>query len=155
MRIWFDTEFIDDGRTVDLISIGMAREDGATYYAESSECDHSRACEWVQKNVITHLCGPRKTRAAIRAEVVQFCGASPQFWAYFASYDWLVLCQLFGRMLDVPNHWPNFCMDVQQERIRLRVRDLPKQDTVEHNALNDALWTRTAWEYLRHVSSKP
>ena len=43
MRIWFDTEFIEDGRTVDLLSIGMVREDGATYYAEPAETDRDRA----------------------------------------------------------------------------------------------------------------
>jgi len=28
MKIWFDTEFYEDGRTIDLISIGLVREDG-------------------------------------------------------------------------------------------------------------------------------
>ena len=28
MRYFYDTEFIDDGRTIDLISIGVAAEDG-------------------------------------------------------------------------------------------------------------------------------
>ena len=37
MKIFFDTEFIEDGKTIDLISIGMVREDGETYYASSPE----------------------------------------------------------------------------------------------------------------------
>ena len=48
MRICFDTEFIEDGRTIDLLSIGLVREDGATYYAEPAEADEwpvgRRAC---------------------------------------------------------------------------------------------------------------
>lgn len=31
--IGYDTEFLEDGRTIDLISIGLVREDGAEYYA--------------------------------------------------------------------------------------------------------------------------
>ena len=51
MRVFFDTEFIEDGRTIDLISIGMARQDGRTYYAEVGETDLSRASPWVRENV--------------------------------------------------------------------------------------------------------
>ena len=33
MRIFYDTEFLEDGKTIDLISIGMVAEDGREYYA--------------------------------------------------------------------------------------------------------------------------
>ncbi len=148
MKIWFDTEFIDTGREVHLLSLGMIREDGAAYYAEPEDAPRHLACEWVQKNVIPHLSGPTISRKQMRIEVREFCGFRPEFWAYFGAYDWVLMCQLFGRMLDVPDHWPNFCMDVQQERIRLNVAKLPEQLSTEHNALNDAIWTREAWEFL-------
>jgi hypothetical protein len=53
MRIFYDTEFIEDGRTIDLISIGMIREDGTEYYAVSSEFDLKAlaASEWLMANV--------------------------------------------------------------------------------------------------------
>ena len=44
MRIWFDTEFIEDGRTIDLLSIGMVRDDGLEYYAEPQEAARERGC---------------------------------------------------------------------------------------------------------------
>jgi len=37
MRYWYDTEFIEDGSTIDLISIGIVAEDGREYYAISTE----------------------------------------------------------------------------------------------------------------------
>ena len=55
MRFWFDTEFIEDGKTIDLLSIGIVAEDGSTFYAESTDADLSRGSEWVQHNVIVHL----------------------------------------------------------------------------------------------------
>lgn len=55
MRFWLDTEFIDDGKTIDLISIGIVREDGFEYYAQSCEFDHRKASEWVKENVLAHL----------------------------------------------------------------------------------------------------
>lgn len=148
MRIWFDTEFIDTGKEIHLLSIGMIREDGKHYYAEQRETDRSLSCDWVKKNVLLHMQGPIKPRQQIKEEIVAFCGHRPQFWTYFGSYDWVLLCQLFGRMLDVPDHWPNFPMDVQQERVRRGVAKLPDQAGPEHNALADAIWTKQAWEYL-------
>jgi hypothetical protein len=107
-RIWFDTEFIEDGKTIDLISIGMVREDGATYYAENGRCDHKRADPWVVENVLSHLQfgDAVKSPERIAREIVGFVGENPEFWAYYADYDWVVLCRLFGRMIDLPDGWP-------------------------------------------------
>jgi hypothetical protein len=146
MKIWFDTEFIEDGRTIDLLSIGMVREDGATYYAEPAETDRSRADEWVQVHVLPHLRGPIKPRAVIAEEIRAFAGYMPEFWAYYADYDWVALCQLFGQMVDLPEGWPKFCRDVQQ--LRTELGELPLMEDTAHNALDDALWVRNAYEFL-------
>lgn len=148
MRIWFDTEFIEDGRTIDLLSIGLVREDGATYYAEPAETDWGRASPWVIENVIPHLTGERTPRAQIAAEIKAFVGPNPEIWAYYADYDWVALCQLYGTMMDLPEGWPMFCRDVKQLAASCGNPDLPKQQTVEHNALADAVWTKQAWAYL-------
>lgn len=61
MKIFYDTEFLEDGRTIDLISIGMVAEDGREIYcvAEEIESDplYSRICEhrWLMANVVPHL----------------------------------------------------------------------------------------------------
>lgn len=149
MRIWFDTEFIEDGKTIDLISIGMVREDGAIYYAEAAECNRSRASQWVVDNVFPHLDQSMvKPRARIAADLIAFAGGAPQFWAYYADYDWVALCQLFGTMMDLPKGWPMYCRDVKQLCDELGNPPLPKQATNEHNALDDARWTKGAWEFL-------
>ena len=46
MRYYLDTEFIEDGKTIDLISIGLVSEDGREYYAINYNCDFSKASEW-------------------------------------------------------------------------------------------------------------
>lgn len=151
MRLWFDTEFIEDGKTVEMLSIGVAREDGETYYAEPAETDHSRADEWVQENVLPHLTGPVKPRAQIAAELIEFAGDKPEWWAYYADYDWVVLCQLYGRMIDLPDGWPMFCMDLKQWATQKGNPDLHKLATIdgpEHNALADARWAADAWAAL-------
>lgn len=53
MRLYIDTEFIEDGRTIDLISIGIVAENGDEYYAVSSEFDFRKlaANPWLRENV--------------------------------------------------------------------------------------------------------
>lgn len=150
MKIWFDTEFYENGRIIDLISIGMVRQDGATYYAET-EVSRTLAnrTDWLRANVLPHLKGPERIRAYIAKEIVEFAGEKPEFWAYYADYDWVVLCQLFGRMIDLPKGWPMYCRDVKQLCDSLGNPQLPKQAGPEHNALHDAIWTKFAWEFLQ------
>lgn len=148
MRIWFDTEFIDDGKTIELLSIGMVREDGRTYYAEPTGVDMTKAGPWVQQHVIPSLSGQRSSRRKIAKDLIGFCGVAPEFWAYYGSYDWVALCQLYGTMLSVPVSWPHMPLDVQQLRVWMGQRTLPVHTGVPHNALSDAFWTKEAWEFL-------
>jgi len=151
MKIWFDTEFIEDGKTIDLLSIGMVREDGATFYAESSEADHDRASPWVKENVLVHLQGGRFdwSRREIADAILAFAGEKPEFWAYYADYDWVALCQLYGTMMDLPEGWPMYCRDLKQWCDDLGNPELPNQPENEHHALADARWTMSAWRFLR------
>lgn len=151
MKIFFDTEFIEDGQTIDLISIGMVREDGATLYFESAECDLSRADEWVKANVLVHLTGVKTPRAEMAKQIVAFAGSSPEFWAYYADYDWVALCRLFGRMIDLPEGWPMYCRDLKQDADRLGIRFPPMQGT-EHHALADAQWNAQNYQLLAGAS---
>jgi hypothetical protein len=160
MRYWFDTEFIEDGKTIDLISIGIVAEDGRELYLESAEVNLDRASPWVKANVLPHLTGERWSRISIEADVRNFVGYSgtqPEFWGYYADYDWVVLCQLFGTMMDLPKGWPMYCRDVKQLADSMGNPALPKQSETEHHALADARWTKKAWEFLaaRSAAEEP
>lgn len=144
MKICFDTEFIEDGRTIDLLSIGLVREDGAMYYAEPVETDRTRASEWVQQNVLPYLTGPVKPREQIAREVLNFAGQTPEFWAWYADYDWVALCQLYGTMMDLPEGWPMFCRDYRQVTDGSGLPAQDERDGPEHNALSDARWLARA-----------
>jgi hypothetical protein len=154
MKIWFDTEFIEDGKTIDLMSIGAIREDGKQYYSEVIECDLFRASPWVRENVIPHLRGgiDRRGRKEIAADLIEFMGEKPEIWAYYADYDWVVLCQLYGTMMDLPKGWPMYCRDVKQLCDGVGNPKLPEKNQ-EHNALFDAVWTKQAWEFLQTSSA--
>lgn len=149
MKFFLDTEFIEDGRTIDLISIGVVREDGSTLYLESSECDRTKANDWVKANVLPHLSGePGFSRKYIADRIATFVGQKPEFWGYYADYDWVALCQLYGKMIDLPKGWPMYCRDIKQFCDELGNPKLPEQKSTEHNALADAQWNHKAYEFL-------
>jgi hypothetical protein len=70
----------------------------------------------------------------IKQEVIDFCGGKseitndydgkpyyeyknndlPEFYGYYGSYDWVVFCWIFGRMLDLPNGFPMYIKDLKQ-----------------------------------------
>jgi hypothetical protein len=168
MKYFYDTEFIEDGKTIDLISIGIVSEDRRTYYAISNEFDATKASEWVKENVLAKLpeknvnlsdlsISPRikeeslawKSREQIKNEIIAFIGEDkPELWAYYADYDHVALCQLFGRMIDLPKNFPFYTMDIKQLCKSIGDPRLPEQGKGEHNALDDAKWNKVAYEFL-------
>jgi len=77
-----------------------------------------------------------------------------EFFGYYCDYDWVVLCQLFGRMIDLPKGFPMYCRDLKQELDRLGITSEQKQllcpdPQNEHNALADARWNRKLGEVLK------
>ena len=94
----------------------------------------------------------------------------PEFYAYYADYDWVVFCWLYGRMIDLPKGFPMYCRDLKQELDNIAIPlwkgtetetdDLelaihmtknhvryPKQDN-EHNALDDAKWNKRLHDFI-------
>ena len=55
MKYFLDTEFIEDGRTIDLLSIGLVADDGRELYRQSSQCNFAKAGDWVWRNVFPYL----------------------------------------------------------------------------------------------------
>jgi len=152
MKYFFDTEFIERPCTIDLISIGVVCEDGRELYCISNEFDESKASQWVKDNVITKLGNhPRVTRGTIKNLLLAFVGEDkPEFWAYYADYDWVALCWLMGTMMELPDGWPMYCRDLKQWADTIECGDIPEFNTGdEHNALADAKQNMKAYEWLR------
>lgn len=95
-------------------------------------------------------------REQIASEIIEFCNPTkygkPVFWGYYADYDWVVFCQLFGTMMDLPKGFPMYCCDIKQWCDMLGNPKLPEQGKGEHHALADARWNRQAWEFLQKYS---
>lgn len=174
----YDLEFLEDGRTIELISIGMVCDDGREYYAVNSDMPVDRILnhQWLKANVWPHLPlrgykpPPQinalqqsdgaldatdtrvKPKWVIANEVRDFLQATPdlELWASYGAYDHVALAQLWGPMVRLPEGVPMFTNDIQQEVRRLGITwgELPKQESGEHNALADARHNQTVRRWL-------
>lgn len=153
MDYFLDFEFLEDGRTIDPISFGMVSSDGRELYIQFVQDAGfvARVTPWLQEHVLPYLTSePWLTRSEARHAILEFVGDDKdiRFWGYYADYDWVVLCQLFGRMIDLPKGWPMYCRDIKQWADAFGNPKLPEQGKDEHHALADARWNKRAWEFL-------
>lgn len=102
--------------------------------------------------------------------------SNPEFYGYYADYDWVLFCSLFGRMIDLPAGFPMYFIDLKQmldykvktssfeqsnpitmgaslenrlNYIKLST-EYPKQGN-EHNALQDAIFNRNLYNFLKTI----
>ena len=190
MKYFFDTEFFENGKTIDLFSIGIVCEDGRELYAEHRDFDATKCIDtmfftndfWVWDHVIEPIVKVKRqkeytndfemfhmlreyllangcSKEEIKNKIIEFIGddESPQFYAYYAAYDWVVFCQIFGRMIDLPKKFPMYCVDLKQKLDDLNLNENWKNyhcsnPLGEHNALIDAKWNMKLYKNLEHES---
>lgn len=114
----------------------------------------------VQKNI-----GKPLTR--IREEIIEFMGGcydetngnkafvptGTKILAYYADYDWVAFCSIFGSMIDLPQGMPMYCRDLKQildsKRLTPQWKNKNCPDPVgEHNALVDARWNMNLYNKI-------
>lgn len=98
------------------------------------------------------------------------------FYAYYADYDWVVFCWLFGNMMNLPKCFPMYCRDLKQimDDVAIIYDDdpytnldidgkltylktdsrFPKQEN-EHSALDDAKWNLKLHQFLNSIQDTP
>jgi hypothetical protein len=165
---------------IDLISIGMVAEDGREYYAVSTDFRVKDCNDWVKKNVLPQLPqrhfdlydSPRvkaeamawKSNKEILVDILDFTRCyrdqffmgtadKPEFYGYYADYDWVLFCSLFGRMLDLPKGFPMYCRDLKQMMDEKGLSSEWKKEVCpdpegEHNALVDAKWNAKLYQAI-------
>lgn len=173
-RVWYDTEFLENGRTIELISFGATREnDGAELYLINRDAPWSRIKNhpWLCENVVPHLplvdgihragrgryeftvdetherVVPRRDLAGRVLAFIRGAGEQVRLRAWFGAYDHVALAWLYGPMAQMPDGIPYWTGDVKQDHVRLGEPNLPPQKGGEHDALADARQVRT-WDLL-------
>lgn len=162
MKYWYDSEFLEDGFSIDLISIAFVAEDGREYYAVNADMDLGRIeqDEWLMKNVVSQLPktyeGAWKDKSVIAAEVLEFLLAGdgrPELWAWYSAYDHVAYAQLWGKMINLPAGLPMYTNDAKSllhwALPRVQDRDgFPAQADGVHDALEDARHLKVRYDWI-------
>jgi hypothetical protein len=175
MKFFLATTFIQGASELDLVSLGIRAEDGREFYRQNQECCFKEADAWVTENILSNLTHldwfydrgarayklaysavsprarfPWATRREILQDLQRFIGDGPEFWSYRGSYDWVLLCLLFGSYASFPLRWPRYCFHLEQRRQEMGAPSLPEQPDggARHHALDRARWTHQAWSLL-------
>lgn len=172
MRYFIDTEFSENGRVIDLISIAIVAEDGREYCAVSKEFTIMDCNAWVMDNVLPQLPPVKewKWQREIAVEVLNFVRAGagrPVFYGWYSDYDWVVFCQIFGSMINLPKGFPMYCRDLKQMADELQESlsgtnrsiyadengrlIIPPQEGNAHDALEDARWAVKIYERIMQI----
>lgn len=153
MKIFFDCEFHDTGSVIDLISIGLVREDGEEFYAiaDFDERTIRRDSDWLVENVLCHIPAdmPRYPQRHIGGMIESWLWdvPKPEWWAYYGAYDFVALAQCFGPLVKFPNGWDRYYHDFQVMCAKADVE--PRKMAIgEHHALADARWLKEVYEEL-------
>ena len=166
-RYFYDCEFVEDGRIVDLVSIGVVDEHGREFYAISTEFDGSRALPWVRRNVLDRLPSPGdpawRSRERIRDDLYAFLVAplreNPdeelELWAWYAAYDHVAFAQLWGAMPALPRELPRFTKELRQRWDDVGRPPLPEAADRRHNALVDARHNLARWRAMNGAVAGP
>jgi hypothetical protein len=175
MRFFLDTEFIEDGVRIWPLSIALAGADGSEFYYEVADIFSPEPNDFVKEHVLPHMgkkpdplpmtkmfhyrwtvpdvppCSAPEAAVALKA----FVGpGKPEFWAHCGAYDWVLVCQLFGTMMDLPENWPHACFEINQLRASLGNPILPEHNEAygpKHHALADARHERDVFNYLARI----
>ena len=145
MRVFYDCEFVERGRElpIQLVSIGMVREDGHEMYLINEEClSNVVKHPWLSVNVVPelpiafddpyifqwskdHEDYPNvMAMDAIPLAIHDFLTVGleldpAELWAWYGAYDHVMTAQLFGRMIDLPQGFPMHTNDLKQEADRI------------------------------------
>lgn len=168
MNYTLDCEFMEDGHTIELLSLALVAEDGREIYLENWNADLSKANVFVEARVLPHLhlseqpcpddghwC-PLLASSHMGKTILRWMGKdpSPVFWGYYSAYDWVALCQLFGTMMDLPQGWPMYCHDLRSWLDWHDYTQVTQPDGMPHHALSDARWImETLKTYRRREAS--
>ena len=130
------------------------------------------------------ICKYGKSNEQIATEVQEFCygfavkgypientkkiAPNIELYGYYSAYDHVVLCWLFGKMINLPDGFPMYTIDLQQtleEMAQKKSNEIgtdysvelyktyvsyPSQ-TNEHNALADAKWNKRLHDFIQFI----
>lgn len=174
-NLYFDTEFTGLHKNTTLISIGIISDNNKTFYAELTDYDKSQVDDWIKTNVISNLLFEDEKKNIVISDdekKYQIKGDSKflkthltewlskfsevEIWSDCLSYDWVLFCDIFGTVFDIPKNVYYIPFDISTLFKLKRIDpDISREEFTgtndnknKHNALFDAKVIKKCYEKL-------
>jgi len=178
VKYTYDFEFKEDGKTIEPISMGMVNMDTrAELYIVFNDFDTRKVAKdwWLMENVMSSIDHEKfvvsdfegspmvrdiyvtdkhaMTKDQGAQELMRFVQGDTdiEWWNWYGAYDHVALCQLFGKMIDLPKGFPMYSNDIKQIHKRAGYCEMPKQPSGKHNALDDARFNVVRYNHIMDV----
>lgn len=164
MKAFYDFEFLDNGETIEPITMGLVTNYGLRLYWINSTFNWDRTgdqMDWLKSHVRPHvyhfpteattLDCDRTTVAAVVRQALDH--KDLELWGYHSSYDHVALAQLFGPMVNWPFARTMFTRDLKflmYER-GVTLNQLPPKPQPAHHSYFDAMWVMKSEEAIRDL----
>ena len=170
-RIFLDTEWTAPpwSKRSELMWIGLADDEGRSWYGISSEVDIDPSTNDFISGVFRLITPdePRLTRVEIAAAVIEFCGAVDEFWAWIPTMEkfseWFKLgeesAELYAKCWDVdlqmirtlvqpwPDGWPDRLFNLNAAAVEAGVEVPPRAPNHLHPRVH-AEWNRKLFDLI-------
>ena len=170
MKLFYKVIFVERGRDIpmQLVSIGMVREDGTSLYLVNEESlsnvarhpwlsvtawprlparmDPGGILEWDRDHQEhKHVVALDRLIDRVR----EFITETPQaeLWAWYGCFDHVVLTQLFGPLAENPAGIPMYTRELCAFWEDQESPDIPAEPA-DHHALDDARWARSVYLWI-------
>ena len=171
-RIFLDTEWTAPpwSKGSELMWIGLADEEGRSWYGISSEVDIDPSTNAFMSGVFRLITPdePRLANEEIAAAVIDFCGDVDEFWAWVPTMksfsEWSGLgkeaTEVYAKCWDVdlqmvrslvqpwPDGWPNRLLDLNAAAVEAGVEVPPRAVNHLHPRVH-AEWNRELFKLIR------
>lgn len=169
MKVFYHCEMVERGRDlpIQLVSVGMATEDGVEFYGVNEEClSNVTRHPWAAVNIAPHLPihfdgnfiyewdqlhqehDHVMALDQLAARLQRFLQdlEKVELWSYYGAYNHVAMCQLWGSQSELPAGIPAFTHELQQLAEENPDVLLPPAPENTHHAMADARWIKRAYE---------
>jgi len=174
--LFLDTEFTGLQQNTSLISLALIKDEENYFYAEFSDYRRENLDPWIKENVLSANRlddNPNNSINKLTRQITEVYGDSDfvkyqllnwikqykdiEIWADHVAYDWVLLCELFGGALNLPENISYIPFDVMTllklkginpDTPREKLLDI-RRDVIPHNALSDAFITRLIYQHYK------
>ena len=107
---------------------------------------------------VKHFVANRPIEANKEQWILDYDTKDVSFYGYYSDYDWVVFCWLFGKMIDLPNGFPMYCIDLKQEldnRLKVTNTESKLWDLLDNiGSASDIFKPNNDNKYVQYIYSK-